>query len=486
MVRIIPNTREAYQLLHDGQIAFSRASYNGICVDVDYCKKRIALFERKMARLEAEFKSTKLYRHWENVFKEKTNIHSDTQLSYMLYNRLGLKPKKETDKGNPSVDEDTLMSLEMPELATRIRLEKYSKAVSTYLDGYIREQVGGVVHPFFNLHTTRTYRPSTDHPNLANVPIRDAELMEAVRQAIIPRKGHQLMEPDFSGIEVRIACIYTEDPRLIHDTLHGDMHKDMAIEIYMLDSLDKSTKWGYYLRQGGKNGFVFPQFYGDYYGNNVPLLLEWAKKAVFDDGTPALVHLADKGLIKLGRDGKIKNFDKFTDHVKGIEDDFWNVRYRVYTKWKKLTWEQYLRHGFVVMFTGFKMQGVMSKNQVLNGPIQGTAFHCLLRSFIDLMDASVQERWNTLLINQVYDSFLFDTDPGELHYVAKTVRKVACDDLREKWKWISVPLSVDIDVCDVDQPWSKKHKYVRPDNLPKVEGKEWPGLQLKREMALMQ
>jgi hypothetical protein len=109
--------------------------------------------------------------------------------------------------------------------------------------------------------------------------------MQTCRRAIFPRPGHQILAVDFSAIEVRIACCYTEDEKLIYDTLHGDMHGDMAVELFKLDALDKKYPGEKNLRQGSKNGFVFPQFYGDYYGNCALNLLEWAKRGSLRDGT---------------------------------------------------------------------------------------------------------------------------------------------------------------------------------------------------------
>ena len=261
-----------------------------------------------------------------------------------------------------------------------------------------------------------------------------------------------------------MACIYTQDQKLIYDTVHGDMHLDMAVELYKLDSLDKNHSGEKNLRQGGKNGFVFPEFYGDYYGNCVPNLLKWARIATLKDGTPALVHLSDKGLVKLDKKGKVTNTDKFLKHVEKVEDDFWNVRYRTYSKWKKSWWSKYQKRGYIDMLTGFRCSGVMTKNECINTPFQGSAFHCLLWAFIRIDElAYEEEKWDSKPIGQIHDEISIDTHPEELEHVAETVQRVTCIELPEAWNWIDVPLEVEADLCPVNQPWASKQFYELPE-----------------------
>jgi hypothetical protein len=288
-------------------------------------------------------------------------------------------------------------------------------------------------------------------------------MMRIIRRAFYARRGHQLFEPDFSGVEVRVSAAYHEDPKFIDDVLHGDMHKDMAIELYMLDALDKKCPGEYNLRQGAKNGFVFPEFYGSYYANCAKGLLEWAKRGQLKDGTPAMVHLSNKGLLKLDKNGNVRDFQKFVDHVESVEDDFWNVRYRVYNRWKNRLWLKYQKTGHIDMFTGFRCSGVMSQNDVTNYPVQGSAFHCLLWSFIQIDRIQREENWDSRLCGQIHDSMVMDVLPAELKKVVQTTLRVTTKDLMKHFKWINIPLEIEADLCEVDQPWSEKKEYKLPE-----------------------
>ena len=337
-MNIQATTKDAYELMHRGILALQRAEQAGMRLDLEYCAIQNKKLTRHITYNENKFAKSELGQLWKKTYRAKMNIGSGQQLAVILYDIMKLKPTKLTQGEGGSTDEEALTKLEIPELQHLLRSRKLKKLRDTYLASFTREQVDGVLRPLFNLHLVKTYRPSTDHPNLANVPKRDYESMKLCRGAIFPRIGHQFLSGDFGGIEVKMACCYTEDPQLIHDVNHGDMHLDMAVELFKLDNLDKSHKGEGRLRQGAKNGFVFPQFYGDYWGNNVPSLLEWAKESELKDGTPGWIHLQDKKLIRLDKKGNIKSRVAFEKHVQQVEDVFWNTRYRVYTKWKKKWW----------------------------------------------------------------------------------------------------------------------------------------------------
>lgn len=458
-MNVHPKTQEAYMLLHNGILALARAEQQGICVDLPYIVKKLKHIERKKLVLESDFKETNFYKEWYVVFGEKININSPKQLSYMLYNVKKLKPKKLTPSGQGSTDEDSLKALEISDLKFFEDKSRYKK-ITDVLKGFQREQVDGVIHPFYNLHTVRTFRSSSDSPNWQNIPKRDEEMNNICRSAIYPRKGHQLLESDYGQLEVRISACYNKDPVLVNDILKGDMHRDMAVEIFQMDSFDENNKaHKKILRQAAKNGFVFPQFYGDYYKNNVESIFEWIKLkegkfkkgsgVEIDKGITIADHLISKG---------IKTSDDFAEHLKSVENRFWNERFKVYTKWKEKWYSNYLETGYIDLLTGFRCKGVMSRNDVINYPVQGAAFHCLLWSFIQLDKISREEKWDTKLIGQIHDSIILDVHPKELDHVKKTIYQVSCVSLPQTWKWITIPLEIDADICPIDGNWTQKEK----------------------------
>ena len=459
---IKPHKLAAYRLLHDGMLAFTRAEHVGMRIDVAYCERKRDFLTKKIVHLQEQLKKTNFVKHWIHFYKDKFNLSSNHQLSRILYDVKKIPPSRLTASGKGSTDDRALLDLNIPELNDLLEIRKLTKIRDTYLDAFVREQVNGVVHPFFNLHTVRTYRSSSDRPNFQNIPKRDKEAMKICRRAILPRPGHQLMEADYSGIEVRISACYHKDRTMLEyiNDPRSDMHLDMAKQIFLMPDMVKGGPAAV-LRNAAKNGFVFPQFYGDYYKNCANYLVgEWGKlpQATWKAGQGISigngVTLSDH-LIANG----IKSFDKFVEHLQKIEDHFWKVRFKEYQQWKEVLWNKYQKVGYIDLLTGFRCGGVMSKNDVTNYPIQGSAFHCLLWSFIELDKIAIQECWDTKLIGQIHDAILLDVYPPELDHVVATVKRVACDELRKVWKWIITPLDVDVDVCEVNGSWADKNSY---------------------------
>lgn len=457
-VEIQATTADAYRLFHDGILALARAEREGIRVDVEYCNRKREHLTRKIEYFQKQLEDTKLYRHWQHVFGAKTNIYSNQQLSHLLYKRMKLEPIKTTESGQGATDEDALKRLNIPGIDLLLKIRKLSKVKGTYLEAFMREQTDGYMHPSFNLHNVRTYRSSSADPNFQNIPKRDEEAMKICRRAILPRPGHMLVEADFSALEVNISECYHKDPVMRKYLLDkkSDMHLDMAKQIYMLDEMDKKNPVHATLRQGAKGGFVFPQFYGDYYGNNAYSLCEcvglstgrWkdGQGLELPDGTSISTHLRSKG---------IKSFDQFVEHMKKVEDDFWNRRFKEYGRWRDCSVRLYRKRGWLRMHTGFVCSGIMRKNEIMNYPIQGSAFHCLLFTFIELDKIMRKEKWTSRIIGQIHDSILLDADPEEMPRIKEALQIIVKETLPTTWKWIIVPLEIEVEEYGVDKPWIK-------------------------------
>jgi DNA polymerase-1 len=457
-------TSDAYRLMHYGALAFARAERQGIRVDMDYVNSKMQELDEKIHSLKSELKSTNFWKHWVHRLRGKEpNINSNPQLAHYLYNVKKYTPAKTTESGKGSTDEEALKALNVPELNIILQIRKLDKIKGTYLEPFKREAVKGYIHPTFNLHTVRTFRSSSDKPNFQNIPKRDKEAMQTTRKALYPRPGHQLIEVDYSGLEFNINACYSEDPEMIKycKDPKSDPHGDLAKKIYMIDDFDKSIPGHSVLRSATKNGFVFPELYGSWYKacaqglasdwGGLPTKGKWRKgKGIeVEEGRKLSDHLIEKG---------IKSFDEFTEHVKDVEDEFFNM-FPTHKEYMESTYENYVKNGYVDMKTGFRCKGLMSKNNVLNYPIQGSAFHCLLWSFIELDRLMIQENWDTRLIGQIHDAIIFDVHPDELDYILKTIKYVTCKQLPETWPWIVVPLDVDAELAPVDGSWADKKDY---------------------------
>lgn len=459
MVHINPKTQDAYDLLHQGVQALARAEQQGIRIDMDYLLRQIEIIDGRIKQLENRFFKTKFYKHWEHVSRGKINIYSGQQLGHFLYKVKKLEPPAVTSKsGQGKTDEEALKSLGLPELDLYLKIKKWKKTQDV-LKNFEREQVNGILHPVFNLHLVITYRSSSDSPNFQNIPNRDETMKRIIRRALYPRQGHLLLEVDYGSLEVRVGACYHQDENMIRyiKDKSTDMHRDVAMEIYRLDEFDKSIPGYSTLRSAAKNGFVFPQFYGSYYKNCAESLAcrwcdlpkgKWRPGQGLKLGNEYLSdHLIRKGL---------RSYNKFTDSLKSIEDSFWKQRFKKYDWWRKVNWELYQKYGYVDYKTGFRISGEMEFKEINNYPIQGSAFHCLLWSFVELDRIMRKERWKSRLIGQIHDSIIIDVNPDELNRVMRVVQRVTCEDLPKAWKWIIVPLEIEAELSTVDGNWAEK------------------------------
>lgn len=453
---------DAYNLMHHGALALSMMERDGLHVDVNYLEKGIKRSLRKSKRLEEEFKDSQFYKDWQKSSKVKVNINSGPQLSKFLYGVQGYEPKKLTPKGKGSTDDEALSMLHIKELDMLLTMKKEKKA-RDYLKAILREQVDGIIHPFFHLHLARTYRSSSDRPNFQNLPIRDKSVMKLVRTAITPSPGHQLLELDYGQLEVRVSTCYHKDPTMMNEIKTGhDFHKDLAMEIFKLDTFEKEAHK--VLRQAAKNSFVFPQFYGDYYKNcaeglathwcDLPMQGRWKEGQGIEIGSFVPEFLTTH-LIKKG----IRSYSAFVKHLKDIETRFWQERYPVYNKWKNTWWTKYQRQGSFESLTGFMYKGLFKKNDVINYPVQGSAFHITLLAIIEAQKARTRQHWKTKIISETHDSILLDVHPDELEEVLKIMKCIMENDVRQIWDWIIVPLEIEAQLSPVDRSWAEKEFY---------------------------
>lgn len=456
------NTKDAYQLLHQGTLALAEMEQQGMRVNRKYIRKTKDKLSIQIESLEEEFKATKFYKRWEHSKKKKVNIYSAPQLGTYLYNVRKIEPPKYTDKGTPSTDEEALTQIGEPALAILLKAKKLKKMRDTYLDAFLREQINGFFHPVFNLHLVRTFRGSADSPNVQNIPKRDEELMNIVRNAIYPRKGFQLLELDYGQLEVRIACAYHQDPTMIKYVETGhDFHLDFCKDLFKIKNFNPKDKTHKTLRSATKNGFVFPQFYGDWFKPCAAnLAINWGELPrkgkwktgmgiPFEDGNLA-EHMMKKGMGSLS---------KFEDHIEKIEKIMWEKKFPVYASWKDSWYKQYQKRGYCHSKTGFTFQGDMKRNDVINYPVQGAAFHVLLWSLIEGVKAFKMEGMKSKIVGQIHDAIIFDVHPKELDRVVAIMKHIMEYAVRHHFKWINVPLEIEAELCPVNKSWASKEDY---------------------------
>ena len=168
---------------------------------------------------------------------EEFNVDSPKQLAHILFEVLGLTPKKKNQRGY-STDAKVLKELsaehELPDLVLRYR--ELAKIKSTYIDALPRMRAGdGRLHSSFNETVTTTGRLSSSDPNLQNIPVR-TDFGRHIRECFVPlAEGEKFFSADYSQIELRLLAHLSGDEHLIEAFSSGaDFHAATASRVFGL------------------------------------------------------------------------------------------------------------------------------------------------------------------------------------------------------------------------------------------------------------
>jgi len=442
-----PVLKKGIDLFTQGNIELAYVERNGISTNYDYFIEQQGYLDNRIKKIGERIQESDEIIKWNEIHPDiKFNPNSDPQLINLFNTILHYEKTKETTKGNYSVDKEVLEKIDSPFCSDLLNLRRFSKANETYISNILKESIDGVIHFFLNLDTARTYRSNSLNPNIQNIPKRDKLLLYLIRSGFIPSTGNFLMEVDYSGIEVRFSACYHHDPLMINyiQDPTTDMHRDEAASLFKLDKQQVTKK----LRYITKNEWVFPQFYGSYYKQCAPNLWNSIQNEKTADGILVIKHLEKYGIF---------DYYDFEEHVRKCEEIFWKQKFKVYTQWKEETWQNYLSTGKVSLLSGFECTGIMRKNNVLNYPIQGTAFHCLLKSLITINKFLRQNKYKSKIVAQIHDSIIFDMVPNETMELVPIIRKIMCEDIRKEWEWIIVPLDIEIECSEINGNWAKMY-----------------------------
>lgn len=382
----------------------------------------------------------------------KTFDFSPDHMRTLLYNILGVKSVKLTDSGLESVDASVLQSIDNALAKEIISYRKLEKVRNTYIAQFLREiDDDSRMRPNFNLHTVQTYRSSSSRPNFQNIPVRDKEAKKISRDGIIPSKGNIILDWDYGAMEFKIVSCLSQDPVMVkycHD-LSTDIHRDQAGLIFGIQNEYVSKD----MRFHTKNGFVFPTIYGSWYKNTARNIFEAAMNLVTGHPEKLTVkqYLYEVGILKSLK----KPEEDFEQHVKEVESQWWK-RFKILKKWQEAQWAKFKEKGFLEMPFGFRAEGYLSRNEIINYPVQGTAFHCLVWSMNEIREAKYSSNWLSLIIGQIHDNLLYDCYPPEKQAIVTESTFIATELIRQYNPWIIVPLMIEWEETEIDGSWVTK------------------------------
>lgn len=382
--------KDPVKFFKKGDEALARLEVNGIKIDkkafFEY-KDNIINNEHKKSLLEIN--SNDVVQSFNKKYEYEFDINKNEHLKKLFFEIAELEPLSMTEKGNAQVNEDLFKFYEdditVGTLCKSIlRFKALNKIKTTYINAietYV--DTNWILHPTYNLWTTRTFRSSCDSPNLQNIPKRDEAQVE-FRKIFIPRFDI-LLDADHKGSEVVIQAMLANDKNLIKQLKNGlDPHRHWASRLYEKSEKD-ITKLE---RYNAKNMFVFPLIYGSWYKSIAPNM-------------------------------KLKE-----SHVKNCQNEFFD-EYDGIAKYQRDKIIEYEKYGYVTTPLGFRRGGLLSRNQIINTPIQATSFHYLLDTLIKYVLIICNEYDVTSLpVLQIHDDIIFDTKYEERDFLINIINEL--------------------------------------------------------------
>lgn len=384
----------------------------GAALDVDHLKALNESTGAEVDRLRAA-----IYASAGHEF----NVDSPKQLSEVLFDELGLTPKKKTRSGystNASVLKELTEEHELPGLMLEYR--EYAKIKSTYIDALPRMRAeDGRVHTSFNEMVTTTGRLSSSDPNLQNIPVR-TDFGRQIRTCFVPLgEGEVFVSADYSQIELRLLAHLSGDEHLIASFNSGeDFHASTASRVFGVPMDDVTPQ----MRSRAKAvnfGIVYgQQAYGLSQSLHIPF---YEAKEMIDryfEVHPGVRTYLDDVVAQAHKDGYAVTL-------------FGRRRYIPELKAKNAA-----QRGF-------------GERTAMNHPMQGTAADIIKLAMRQVQDELVARDLGTRLMLQVHDELDLSVPESEVEEVSDLLTSVM-----ETVVELSVPLLVDV---SAGANWAEAH-----------------------------
>ena len=384
----------------------------GAALDVDHLKALNESTGAEVDRLRAA-----IYASAGHEF----NVDSPKQLSEVLFDELGLTPKKKTRSGystNASVLKELTDEHELPGLMLEYR--EYAKIKSTYIDALPRMRAeDGRVHTSFNEMVTTTGRLSSSDPNLQNIPVR-TDFGRQIRTCFVPlNAGEVFVSADYSQIELRLLAHLSGDEHLIASFNSGeDFHASTASRVFGVPMDDVTPQ----MRSRAKAvnfGIVYgQQAYGLSQSLRIPF---YEAKEMIDryfEVHPGVRAYLDDVVAQAHKDGYATTL-------------FGRRRYIPELKAKNAA-----QRGF-------------GERTAMNHPMQGTAADIIKLAMRQVQDELVVRDLGARLMLQVHDELDLSVPESEVEEVSDLLTSVM-----ESVVELSVPLLVDV---SAGANWAEAH-----------------------------
>lgn len=401
-----------YQLEIRTSDVLTRIEQNGVAIDARVLATQSHELGRKMIDLEAQAYE---------LAGQPFNLNSPKQVGEILFDQMQLPVVRKTASGAPSTDEAVLTRLAADYPLPRLLLDYrgIAKLKSTYTDKLPRmiDARTGRVHTRYAQAAVVTGRLASSDPNLQNIPVRTAE-GRRVRAAFVASQG-SIVSADYSQIELRVMAHVSGDANLRRAFAEGqDIHRATAAEVFGVapDQVDAEH------RRAAK-AINFGLIYG----------------------------MGEFGLasnLGITRAAAKSYIDRYFMRYPGVADYMDRIR------------RQAREQGYVETVFGRRLyfpemagakgpRAAAAERAAINAPMQGTAADLIKMAMVAVQDWLSAEGLRSLMVMQVHDELVFDTNPDEIELLCTRVPQLMASVAE-----LAVPLVAEV---GVGHDWGEAH-----------------------------
>lgn len=393
----------------------------GLPIDLPFAHAMNDDIEAKLRVVEKKIKAAPEIRRYEAKKGTFEPTNSDHVLALMkAENRNEVwRTKWDGSNGKWTTDEEALAQIpprEVPSAPLILEHRGLTRNLTTYirplLDGKLTS-TDGLLHAEYNQLRTVTSRLSSPMHNWPKHKFKE------VRGCVAAPADHWFVAADEGQLEFRVAGMLSEDENIVKYSWTGyDVHgywaqrfvdtygpiKDFICDEYHVDWDEKGLKT---LRQHVKNNWVFPQLFGS-----------------TSQACATNMHVPIEVTDDLGAE--------YWDEFRGAK------------RWQENVIRFYNENLYVETLGGFRRRGPTTVNELINMPIQGTAFELVRAAQNDISeqaDAAEDPSLHPVFNGHDDLSFIIHDDNLESHIdvIARAMSK-------PRFPWVIVPLIVEVSV----------------------------------------
>lgn len=389
----------------------------GLLVDQDVVKRLDAKYTAALTKAEAAMRALPEVAEFERLKEDTFNPNSNPQVVFMLKDIMKRPEGWTTDDDGEkkySADAEILQKIKHPFTKALLAWRKPQKQRSTYVEPLLPGSPilfpGSVLHPQLSTVFTVTGRTSSSDPNEQNWPKRDKEAKE-VRQQIVARPGKVFASLDLKQIEACVIAMASKD----------------ATYIKMIkEKFDTHTYWSeriakaYPSRVGGSKFLTDKDAMDDF---RTDIKSQWTFPLFFGATLGSVAYY-----LGIPENILSPHFDHFWSVFSGILD------------WQDTLVKFYRKYGYIECLTGRRRRAPMSKNEIINTPIQGTTADVVIEGMNAISEREDEEIQPVLMI---HDDLTFELEES---HIDSSLQTILGDMLGVDFDFINVPLTVELSV----------------------------------------